>query len=464
MERSVITNYINANKERFLNELLDLLRIPSVSADPKYAGDVNKTAEAVKQRLIEAGVDNVEVSPTKGYPVVYGEKIIDPKKPTVIVYGHYDVQPADPINLWHSPPFEPVIKKTEVHPDGAIFARGACDDKGQMYMHVKAFELMMKTGTLPCNVKFMIEGEEEVGSANLGDWIIKNKARLKGDVILISDTSMIAKDIPSIDTGLRGLAYMEVEVTGPNRDLHSGVYGGAVANPVNVLCKLIASCHDENNHITIPGFYDEVLELTNAERAELNLAPFDINEFKKDLNIEQEQGEKGYTTMERTGIRPTLDVNGIWGGYIGEGAKTVLPSKAFAKISMRLVPNQNSDVISKLFQKYFESVAPKSVKVKVKPHHGGEPVVVTPDSPGFKAASLAMTESFGKKPVPTRGGGSIPIVALFKKELGLDSILFGFGLDTDALHSPNEHYGLFNYYKGIETIPLFYKHFSELTK
>lgn len=464
MERSVITNYINANKERFLNELLDLLRIPSVSADPKYAGDVNKTAEAVKQRLIEAGVDNVEVSPTKGYPVVYGEKIIDPKKPTVIVYGHYDVQPADPINLWHSPPFEPVIKKTEVHPDGAIFARGACDDKGQMYMHVKAFELMMKTGTLPCNVKFMIEGEEEVGSANLGDWIIKNKARLKGDVILISDTSMIAKDIPSIDTGLRGLAYMEVEVTGPNRDLHSGVYGGAVANPVNVLCKLIASCHDENNHITIPGFYDEVLELTNAERAELNLAPFDINEFKKDLNIEQEQGEKGYTTMERTGIRPTLDVNGIWGGYIGEGAKTVLPSKAFAKISMRLVPNQNSDVISKLFQKYFESVAPKSVKVKVTPHHGGEPVVVTPDSPGFKAASLAMTESFGKKPVPTRGGGSIPIVALFKKELGLDSILFGFGLDTDALHSPNEHYGLFNYYKGIETIPLFCKHFSELTK
>lgn len=464
MDSTEITNYINANKERFLNELLDLLRIPSVSADPKYAGDVNKTAEAVKQRLIEAGVDKVEVSPTKGYPVVYGEKIIDPNKPTVIVYGHYDVQPADPLNLWDSPPFEPVIKKTEIHPDGAIFARGACDDKGQMYMHVKAFELMMKTGTLPCNVKFMIEGEEEVGSANLGDWIIKNKARLTGDVILISDTSMIAKDIPSIDTGLRGLAYMEVEVTGPNRDLHSGVYGGAVANPVNVLCKLIASCHDENNHITIPGFYDEVVELTNAERAELNLAPFDINEFKKDLNIGQEQGEKGYTTMERTGIRPTLDVNGIWGGYIGEGAKTVLPSKAFAKISMRLVPNQNSDVISKLFQKYFESVAPKSVKIKVTPHHGGEPVVVAQDSAAFKAASLAMTESFGKKPVPTRGGGSIPIVALFKKELGLDSILFGFGLDTDALHSPNEHYGLFNYYKGIETIPLFYKHFTQLSK
>lgn len=464
MERSIITNYINSNKDRFLNELLDLLRIPSVSADQKYSDDVNKTAEAVKQRLIEAGVDKVEVSPTKGYPVVYGEKIIDPKKPTVVVYGHYDVQPADPLNLWHSPPFEPVIKKTEVHPEGAIFARGSCDDKGQMYMHVKAFETMMKTGTLPCNVKFMIEGEEEVGSANLGAWIIANKERLKGDVILISDTSMIANDIPSIDTGLRGLAYMEVEVTGPNRDLHSGVYGGAVANPVNVLCKLIASCHDENNHITIPGFYDKVVELSKAERDEMAKAPFDINDFKKDLNIELEQGEKGYTTMERTGIRPTLDVNGIWGGYIGEGAKTVLPSKAFAKISMRLVPNQNSDEISKLFQNYFESVAPKSVKIKVTPHHGGEPVVVSQDSPAFKAASLAMEEAFGKKPVPTRGGGSIPIVALFKKELGLDSILFGFGLDTDALHSPNEHYGLFNYYKGIETIPLFYKHFTNLNK
>lgn len=464
MERKQITDYINNNKERFLNELLDLLRIPSVSADPKFAGDVKKTAEAVKQRLIESGADNVEICSTKGYPVVYGEKIIDPNKPTVVVYGHYDVQPADPLNLWHSPPFEPVIKKTELHPDGAIFARGACDDKGQMYMHVKAFELMMKTGTLPCNVKFMIEGEEEVGSSNLGPWIIANKARLKGDVILISDTAMIANDVPSIDTGLRGLAYMEVEVTGPNRDLHSGVYGGAVANPVNVLCKMIASCHDENFHITIPGFYDKVVELSKEERSELNKAPFDINEFKKDLSIDQEQGEKGYTTFERTGVRPTLDVNGIWGGYIGEGAKTVLPSKAFAKISMRLVPNQNSDEISKLFQKHFENIAPKSVKVKVTPHHGGEPVVVTSDSPGFKAASMAMEESFGKKPVPTRGGGSIPIVALFKKELGLDSILFGFGLDTDALHSPNEHYGLFNYYKGIETIPLFYKYFSQLKK
>jgi acetylornithine deacetylase/succinyl-diaminopimelate desuccinylase-like protein len=463
MEKSLVKNYIDSNKTRMLDELLDLLKIPSISADSKYSADVNRTAEAVKQRLIEAGADKVEVSPTKGYPVVYGEKIIDPNKPTVIVYGHYDVQPPDPLNLWDSPPFEPVIKKTAVHPDGAIFARGACDDKGQMYMHVKAFELMMKTNTLPCNVKFMIEGEEEVGSANLGPWIIANKERLKGDIILISDTSIIANDIPSIDAGLRGLAYMEVEVTGPNRDLHSGVYGGAVANPINILCKMIASCHDENNHITIPAFYDKVVELSAEERAEMAKAPFDLEAYKKDLDIAEERGEKGYTTNERTGIRPTLDVNGIWGGYTGEGAKTVLPSKAFAKISMRLVPNQNSHEISEIFQKHFETIAPKSVKVVVKPHHGGEPVVVSTESAGFKAASMAMEEAYGKKPVPTRGGGSIPIVALFKKELGLDSILFGFGLDSDALHSPNEHYGLFNYYKGIETIPFFYKNFTELT-
>ncbi len=462
MEKSVVKNYIYANKTRLLDELMDLLKIPSVSADSKYQADVIKTAEAVKQRLIEAGADKVEVSPTKGYPVVYGEKMIDPSKPTVIVYGHYDVQPADPLNLWDSPPFEPVIKKTATHPDGAIFARGACDDKGQMYMHVKAFELMMKTNTLPCNVKFMIEGEEEVGSANLGPWIVENKERLKGDIILISDTSIIANDIPSIDAGLRGLAYMEVEVTGPNRDLHSGVYGGAVANPINILCKMIASCHDENNHITIPGFYDKVVELTTEERTEMAKAPFDLEVFKKDLNIEEERGEKGYTTNERTGIRPTLDVNGIWGGYTGEGAKTVLPSKAFAKISMRLVPNQNSHEISAIFQKHFESIAPKGVRIVVKPHHGGEPVVVSTQSAGFRAASMAMEEAYGKKPIPTRGGGSIPIVALFKKELGLDSILFGFGLDSDALHSPNEHYGLFNYYKGIETIPFFYKNFTEL--
>lgn len=461
MDKSLITSYVDKNKERLLSELIELLKIPSVSADSKYKADVMKTAEAVKQRLTEAGADNVELSPTKGNPVIYGEKIIDPKKPTVIVYGHYDVQPADPVDLWDSPPFEPVIKKTDIHPEGAIFARGACDDKGQMYMHVKAFELMMKTNSLPCNVKFMIEGEEEVGSPNLGPWIIENKARLKGDVILISDTSIIANDIPSIDVGLRGLAYMEVEVTGPNRDLHSGVYGGAVANPINILCKIIAGCHDENNHITIPGFYEDVAELSKEERAELAKAPFDLNAFKKDLNISEEYGEKGFSTNERTGIRPTLDVNGIWGGYIGEGAKTVLPSKAFAKISMRLVPDQNSHKISELFQKHFEKSAPKSVKVKVTAHHGGEPVVVSTESKGFQAASKAMQETYGKKPIPTRGGGSIPIVALFKKELGLDSILFGFGLDSDALHSPNEHYGLFNYYKGIETIPLFYKYFAE---
>jgi acetylornithine deacetylase/succinyl-diaminopimelate desuccinylase-like protein len=463
MDKTSINNYLSQHKDRLLNELLDLLKIPSVSADSKYKAEVIKTAEAIKQRLIEAGAEKVEVSETDGFPVVYGEKIIDPTKPTVIVYGHYDVQPADPLNLWDSPPFEPVIKKTPAHPDGAIFARGACDDKGQMYMHIKAFELMMRSNGLPCNVKFMIEGEEEVGSPSLGPWIIKNKEKLKGDVILISDTSIIANDTPSIDTGLRGLAYMEVEVEGPNRDLHSGVYGGGVANPINVLCKMIAGCHDENNHITIPGFYNQVVELSQEERIEMAKAPFDLEVYKKDLNIASEYGEKGYSTIERTGIRPTLDVNGIWGGYTGEGAKTVLPSKAFAKISMRLVPNQSSQEISTLFKNYFESVAPKTVKVKVTAHHGGEPVVVSTQSIGYQSASKAMEETYGKKPVPTRGGGSIPIVALFKQELGLDSILFGFGLDSDALHSPNEHYGLFNYYKGIETIPLFYKYFTELS-
>jgi acetylornithine deacetylase/succinyl-diaminopimelate desuccinylase-like protein len=460
MEYAHVKDYVQQNKQRFIDELMELLRIPSVSADPKYKPDMMRMAEAVKEKLIEAGADNVEVSPTNGYPVVYGEKIIDPKLPTVLVYGHYDVQPADPVELWHSPPFEPVIKETPIHPQGAIFARGSCDDKGQAYMHVKAFELMVRTKSLPCNVKFMIEGEEEVGSANLGAWVKENKERLKADIILISDTSMIANNIPSIDVGLRGLSYMEVEVTGPNRDLHSGVYGGAVANPINILCKMIASCHDKNNHITIPGFYDDVMKLSAKERKELNKAPFKLNAYKKDLAIGDVWGEKGFTTIERTGIRPTLDVNGIWGGYIGEGAKTVLPSKAYAKISMRLVPNQKSEKISKLFQKHFEKIAPKSVKVKVKPHHGGEPVVVSTESHAYKSAARAMEMSYGKKPVPTRGGGSIPIVALFKKELGLDSILFGFGLDSDALHSPNEHYGVFNYLKGIETIPLFYKNFA----
>lgn len=462
MERNIITNYIGSNKERMLNELLDLLKMPSISADAKYKEDVLKTAEAVKKSFIDAGADNVEVCKTTGYPVIYAEKIIDKSKPTVVVYGHYDVQPADPLNLWDSPPFEPVIKKTAIHPEGAIFARGACDDKGQMYMHVKAFETMMKTNTLPCNVKFMIEGEEEVGSPSLGPWIVANKEKLKGDIILISDTSLIGNTTPSIDTGLRGLAYMEVEVVGPNRDLHSGVYGGAVANPINVLCKIIASCHDENKHITIPGFYDDVMQLSDAERKEMAKAPFNADAYKKDLNIEELYGEEGYSTIERTGIRPTLDVNGIWGGYTGEGAKTVLPSKASAKISMRLVPNQSSEKISKLFEKYFKGMAPKGVTISVKPHHGGEPFVISPENPAYIAASKAMEETYGKKPVPTRGGGSIPIVALFKKELGLDSILFGFGLDSDALHSPNEHYGLFNYYKGIETIPLFYKYYSQL--
>ncbi len=461
---SVQKQFIETNKQRFVDELLALLRIPSVSANPAHKDDVVATAKAIADKLKTAGADNVEIIPTPGYPVVYGEKMIDSKLPTVIVYGHYDVQPPDPLDLWHSPPFEPVIKKTPLHPDGAIFARGACDDKGQMYMHIKAFELMMQTNTLPCNVKFMIEGEEEVGSANLGPFCIANKEKLKGDIIVISDTSIIANDTPSIDCGLRGLAYMEVEVTGPNRDLHSGVYGGAVANPINVLSKMIASLHDENGHITVKGFYDKVENLSDADRVELNKAPFNLSDYQKDLEIREVQGEKGYTTIERTGIRPTLDVNGIWGGYTGEGAKTVLPSKAFAKISMRLVPNQDSHEISELFTKHFESIAPVSVKVKVKPHHGGEPVVIKTTSIGYKAAKLAMTEAYGKKPIPTRGGGSIPIVALFKKELGLDSILMGFGLDSDALHSPNEHYGLFNYFKGIETIPLFYKHFTELNK
>lgn len=459
-----INNYINTNKDRFLNELLDFLKIPSISADSAYAADVMKTAEFVKDKLIAAGADKVEVCPTAGYPIVYGEKMIDPTLPTVLVYGHYDVQPATPLELWDTPPFEPTIRKTAIHPDGAIFARGSCDDKGQVYMHVKAFELMMQTNTLACNVKFMIEGEEEVGSSNLGIFVKANKERLKADVVLISDTSILANDVPSIDCGLRGLSYVEVEVTGPNRDLHSGVYGGAVANPINILAKMIASMHDENNHITIPGFYDGVLETSAEDRAEMAKTPFDLEEYKKDLAVGDVWGEKGFSTIERTGIRPTLDVNGIWGGYTGEGAKTVLPSKAFAKISMRLVPNQKSDDITALFKKHFESIAPASVKVEVRPHHGGEAVLTPTDSIAFKAASKAMEQTYGKKPIPTRGGGSIPIVALFEKELGLKSVLMGFGLDSDALHSPNEHYGLFNYYKGIETIPLFHKYFAELSK
>ncbi|MCO6500520.1 MAG: dipeptidase [Vicingus serpentipes] len=459
-----IKNYINTHKDRFINELLELLKIPSISADSAYSADTFKTADAVQQSLIDAGADNAEICQTAGYPIVYGDKIIDSNLPTVLVYGHYDVQPADPLDLWDSPPFEPVIKKTTTHPDGAIFARGACDDKGQMYMHVKAFELMMKTNSLPCNVKFMIEGEEEVGSENLGTFVKANKDKLKADVILISDTGIIANDIPSITVGLRGLSYVEVEVTGPNRDLHSGLYGGAVANPINILCEMIAKMRDDKNHITIPGFYDDVEILSEEDRAELAKAPFDLENYKKALALSDIDGEEGFSTNERNSIRPTLDVNGIWGGYTGEGAKTVIPSKAYAKISMRLVPHQDSKKITQLFADYFEKIAPKSVKVKVTPHHGGTPYVTPTDFVGYQAAKQAMEDTYGKTPVPVRSGGSIPIVALFEQELGIKSVLFGFGLDSDAIHSPNEHYGVFNYLKGIETIPLFYKYFTDYSK
>ena len=385
-----IKPYLQEHQERFLNELIELLKIPSISADSAYKNEVLKTAEAVKVSLEKAGCDQVEICKTEGYPIVYGEKIIDKKLPTILVYGHYDVQPADPLELWTSPPFEPVIKKTDKHPQGAIFARGACDDKGQMYMHVKALEFMTKTNQLPCNVKFMIEGEEEVGSVNLSKFVKSNQEKLKNDIILISDTGMIANDVPSITTGLRGLSYVEVEVTGPNRDLHSGLYGGAVANPINILTKMIASLHDENNHITIPGFYDKVENLTKEERAEMAKAPFSLENYKKALDIEAVYGETGYTTNERNSIRPTLDVNGIWGGYTGEGAKTVIASKAHAKISMRLVPHQDWEDITKLFAKHFESMAPKGVKVKVTPHHGGQGYVTPIDSIGYQAANKAL--------------------------------------------------------------------------
>jgi len=454
--------YLEQNKERFVEELFELLRIPSISADSAYKNDVLKTADAVAESLRKAGAENVEICETPGYPIVYADKIVDPSLPTVLVYGHYDVQPPDPLDLWTTEPFEPVIRKTEIHPDGAIFARGACDDKGQMFMHVKALELMNQTGTLACNVKFMIEGEEEVGSENLGWFVSRNQEKLAADVILISDTGMIANDSPSITTGLRGLSYVEVKVTGPNRDLHSGLYGGAVANPINVLTNMIASLQDDNKHITIPGFYEDVQELSDAEREAMAKAPFNLDNYKKALDLSDVDGELGYSTMERASIRPTLDVNGIWGGYQGEGAKTVIPSWAKAKISMRLVPHQEPGKITELFQKHFEAIAPKSVKVEVTPHHGGLPYVSPTDDPGYRAASKAMEDSFGKTPVPVRSGGSIPIVALFEKELGLKSILMGFGLDSDAIHSPNEHYGLFNYYKGIETIPHFFKHFAAL--
>ncbi len=461
---SNIKTYIEQNQERLLHELFDLLRIPSISADPSHKSDMLKMAEATKNALQQAGCDKVEICETPGNPIVYGEKIIHKDLPTVMVYGHYDVQPADPVELWNSPAFEPIINKTDLHPEGAIFARGSSDDKGQFYMHVKALEYMTTEGELPCNIKFMIEGEEEVGSSSL-EWFVKrNQDKLSNDIILISDTGMISNTQPSITTGLRGLSYVEVEVTSPNRDLHSGLYGGAVANPINILAQMIASLQDENNHITIPNFYDNVLEASDEERAEMAKAPFNLDDYKKALDLKDVHGETGFTTLERASIRPTLDVNGIWGGYIGEGAKTVIPSSAYAKISMRLVPNQTSDEITALFQKHFEKIAPKSVKVKVTPHHGGEAYVTPIDNIGYKAANKAYTETFGVPAIPQRSGGSIPIVALFEQELKSKTILMGFGLDSDAIHSPNEHYGVFNYFKGIETIPLFFKYFTEMSQ
>lgn len=449
-------DYQEKNKDRFLNELLELLRIPSVSAKSEHKDDMIKCAEAVKQRLLEAGVDKAELYSTEGHPVVYAEKIIDSSKPTVLVYGHYDVQPADPLELWKSGPFEPVII------DGKIFARGSCDDKGQVYMHIKALETLIQTNTLQNNIKFCIEGEEEVGSPNLGKFVASHKELLKADCILISDSAMISLDTPSIDIGVRGLSYIEVEVTGPDRDLHSGVYGGAVANPITILSKMIASCHDENNHITIPGFYDDVVVATEEERKLMAAAPYDEKEYSDDLGVKELWGEKGFSTNERTGIRPTLELNGIWGGYQGEGAKTVLPSKATAKISARLVPNQSSEKITEKLLAYFKSIAPASVTVSAFEHHGGEPYMTPIDSKAYQAAAKAMEATFGKKPIPVRGGGSIPICALFEKELGIKIVFMGFGLDSDNLHSPNEKFNVENFYKGIETIPYFHKFFSEI--
>ena len=454
--------YINKNKDRYLKELIEFLKIPSISADPKYKKHVAKAASYLKSKMDEAGIEKVKIYPTAGHPVVYGEKLIDKNLPTVLVYGHYDVQPPDPLDLWDSPPFEPVIKKTKIHPKGAIFARGSCDDKGQLYMHVKAFEAMNKAGAVPCNVKFMFEGEEEVGSEHLETFCKKHAKMLSCDMVMISDTSIIANNTPSVTIGLRGLSYVEVEVTGPNKDLHSGVYGGGVTNPINALSKMIAGLHDLNGHITIPGFYDDVVELDSGQRKSINKAPFSLEAYKKGLGISEVNGERDFTTIERTSTRPTLDVNGIWGGYIGEGAKTVLPSKAYAKISMRLVPDQHPDKITKLFSDYFKKSAPPGVTVKVTPHHGGFPAVTPTNTIEYKAAAMAMKEAFGKEPIPVRGGGSIPIVAMFEKVFGVKSILMGFGLNSDDIHSPNEHYGLFNYYKGIDTIPLFFKHYSQL--
>ena len=454
-------NYINENKQRFVDELFELLRIPSISADPAYKDDVLKCADVVAAHLKNAGADNVEVCQTKGYPIVFGEKILDKSLPTVLVYGHYDVQPADPLELWTKPPFEPYKEKTELHPEGAIFARGSADDKGQFFMLLNAFEAMMKTNALPCNVKFILEGEEEVGSVSLGDWVNENKEKLNCDCILISDTHIYSNEQPTVTTGLRGLSYVEVEVEGPNRDLHSGLYGGAVPNPIHVLSRMIANLIDENGHITIDGFYDNVETVSDADRADMNKLKDNPEEFKKSIGLSNIEGEKGYTTLERTSIRPTLDCNGIWGGYTGEGAKTVIPSKAFAKISMRLVPYQTPEEITEKFTKYFEKIAPDTVKIKVTPHHGGMPYVLPTNTKEFAAAKQAMESAFGKEVLPYRGGGSIPITAMFEQVLGAKSVLMGFGLDSDAIHSPNEHYGLFNFYKGIESIPLFFENYSK---
>ena len=455
---SDIKNYIEKNKDRFLNELFDLIRIPSISSDPAHKEDMYKVQEYWKKILLEAGADKAEIYETTGHPVCYGEKIIDPNLPTVLVYGHADVMPVDPLDLWESDPFEPVIR------DGKIYARGADDDKGQSFIQAKAFETLVKTNNLPVNVKFIIEGEEEIGSAALTKFMEEHKDLLKADVILVSDTSMIAKDVPSITVGLRGLSYVEVEITGPNRDLHSGLFGGAVDNPANVLAKMIASLKDENNRITIPGFYDDVLEVSEEERKAMNQAPFDIEEYKKAIGVEELAGEAGYTTIERTGIRPTLDVNGMWSGYTGEGAKTIIPSKAYAKISMRLVPNQNSHKIAELFKQHFLNIAPKTVKVDVKVLHGGEPYVSPIDMPAYRAAEKAFETVFGKKPIPVRSGGSIPIIPTFEKILGIKSILMGFGLEEDAIHSPNENFPLELFYKGIETVIEFYLNFAKEMK
>jgi Acetylornithine deacetylase/Succinyl-diaminopimelate desuccinylase and related deacylases len=447
--------YQEKNKDRFLNEMLELLRIPSVSAKSERKEDMRKCAELVKKRLIDSGADKAEVMETDGHPVVYAEKIIDASKPTILVYGHYDVQPPEPLELWHSGPFEPVIK------DGKVYARGSADDKGQFYMHVKAMEIMAKTNSLETNIKFLIEGEEEIGSPNLGKFVAAHKDLLKADVILISDSAMISMEDPSLDIGVRGLSYIEVEVTGANRDLHSGTYGGAVANPITILCKMIASLHDENNHVTIPGFYDDVVVAGKEERDLMSKAPYNEKEYKKELGVNELWGEKGFTTNERTGIRPTIEINGIWGGYTGEGAKTVLPSKATAKISARLVPNQSSHKITQMLLDHFKKIAPPSVSIYAFEHHGGEPYMTPIDSKGYKAAAKAIQTTFGKAPIPVRGGGSIPICSILEKELGIKIVFMGFGLDNDNLHSPNEKYNLENYYKGIETIPYFHKFFAQ---